>query len=90
VADPENREEVVAMISEYLDQPVEQNEALWDDYQFVNIFDEDYVRDMQAYTDFLFNAGRIDDPRDPLSYTYTGFMESYNPDNVVVPGEWAP
>jgi ABC-type nitrate/sulfonate/bicarbonate transport system substrate-binding protein len=90
VADPENREEVVTMISEYLDQPVEQNEALWDDYQFVNVFDEAYVRDMQAYTDFLYDAGRIDDPRDPLSYTYTGFMEAHNPDNVVIPGEWTP
>lgn len=90
VADPANREEVVAMISEYLGQPVEQNEALWDDYQFVNIVDEAYVRDMQAYTDFLYNAGRIDDPQDPLSYTYTGFMQRYNPDNVVIEGEWTP
>ena len=44
VADPENREEVVALISEYLDQPVEQNDVLRDDYSFENIFDEDYAR----------------------------------------------
>lgn len=90
VADPENREEVVALISEFLDQPVEQNEALWDDYQFVNIFDEDYVRDMEAYTEFLYEAGRIDSMEDPMSYTYTGFMELYNPDNVIIEGEWTP
>ena len=90
VADPENREEVVELISEFLDQPVEQNEALWDDYQFVNIFDEDYVRDMEAYTEFLYEAGRIESMEDPMSYTYTGFMELYNPDNVVIEGEWTP
>lgn len=90
VADPENREEVIELISEYMDQPVEQNEALWDDYQFVNVFDENYVRDMQAYTDFLFEAGRIEDPQDPMSYTYTAFMEEYNPDNVEIEGEWTP
>lgn len=90
VADPENREEVVALISEYLDQPVEQNEALWDDYSFENIFDENYVRDLQEYTDFLYESGRIEDPQDPMSYTYTGFMAEYNPDNVVIEGTWEP
>ncbi len=90
VADPENREEVIAMISEFLDQPVEQNEALWDDYTFESVFDENYVRDMQEYTDFLYESGRIDDPQDPMSYTYTGFMAEYNPDNVVIEGTWEP
>ena len=90
VADPANRDAVVEQISTYMDQPVEQNQALWDDYQFDTTFDEAYVRDMQAYTEFLFDAGRIEDQLDPLSYTYTGFAQQFNPDLVQVEGTWQP
>lgn len=90
VADPANREEVVALISEYLDQPVEQNEALWDDYSFENIFDEAYVRDLESYTEFLYNSGRIEDKLDPMDYTYTGYMAEYDPERVVIEGNWEP
>jgi taurine transport system substrate-binding protein len=90
VNDPENQEEVIEIVATFLDQPVEQVEALWGDYTFESVFDEVYVQDMQNYTDFLFDAGRIDDPQDPMSYTYTGFMEAHNPDNVIVEGTWEP
>ena len=90
VADPANREEVITMISDFMEQDPAQNEALWDDYTFECIFDEAYVRDMETYTDFLYESGRIDDPQDPMSYTYTGFMSEYNPDNVVIEGTWEP
>lgn len=90
VADPANREEVVALISEYLDQPVEQNEALWDDYSFENIFDEAYVRDLESYTEFLYNSGRIEEKLDPMDYTYTGYMAEYDPERVVIEGNWEP
>jgi ABC-type nitrate/sulfonate/bicarbonate transport system substrate-binding protein len=90
VNDPANREEVVQMISEFMDQPVEQNQALWDDYSFVNVFDEEYLRDMQEYTEFLFNAGRIDQQIDPLDYTYTGYVEEYDPTRVKIEGKWQP
>lgn len=86
VADPANREEVVATVSEYLEQPVEQNEALWDDYGFSSVFDQSYVDDMTAYTEFLTEDGRISDPLDPLDYTDTSFVESYDPDLVEVRG----
>jgi ABC-type nitrate/sulfonate/bicarbonate transport system substrate-binding protein len=90
VRDPANRDEVVQLISDYLGQPVEQNQALWDDYDFDPVIDQDYVRDMQAYTDFLFESGRIDSRMDPLSYTYTEFLEEYDPGLVDVQGEWSP
>jgi ABC-type nitrate/sulfonate/bicarbonate transport system substrate-binding protein len=90
VRDPANRDEVVQLISDYLGQPVEQNQALWDDYDFDPQITQDYVRDMQAYTDFLFESGRIESRMDPLSYTYTGFLEEYDPGLVTVQGEWSP
>jgi ABC-type nitrate/sulfonate/bicarbonate transport system substrate-binding protein len=90
VADPENRDEVIELISEFMDQPVEQNEALWDDYQFENVFDEDYVRDMTEYTEFLYEDGRIEEMVDPMEYTYTGFTEEYDADLVEIEGLWEP
>ena len=90
VNDPDNQEEVIEIVATFLDQPIEQVEALWGDYTFESVFDDVYEADMQTYTDFLFEAGRIDDPQDPMSYTYTAFMETHNPDNVVVEGTWEP
>jgi hypothetical protein len=45
---------------------------------------------MQAYTTFLYEAGRIESQLDPLSYTFTGFMEEYDPSLVQVQGQWTP
>lgn len=90
VRDPANREEVIDIISAYLNQPVEQNQALWEDYDFDPTIDESYVRDMQAYTEFLFEAGRIESQLDPLSYTFTGYLEEYDPSLVQVQGQWNP
>lgn len=89
-ADPANRDAVVELISTVLDQPLEQNDALWDDYDFDPTFDENYVRDMQQYTEFLFDAGRIEEQLDPLSYTYTDFVQQYDADLVEVEGNWQP
>jgi ABC-type nitrate/sulfonate/bicarbonate transport system substrate-binding protein len=90
VRDPANRDEVIETVSTYLEQPVQQNQALWDDYDFDPTIDQDYIRDMQAYTDFLFEAGRIESQLDPLSYTFTGFLEEYDPSLVQVQGQWTP
>jgi len=90
VRDPGNRDEVIQIISEFMDQPVEQNQALWDEYNFENVFDEDYIRDMQEYTDFLYEDGRITTREDPLSYTYTQFVADFDPALVTVEGEWSP
>ncbi len=90
VANPANRDEVITMVSEFLEQPVEQNEALWDGYEFTTAFDQAYVDDMQAYTEFLAETGRIADAMDPMSYTYTGFVERYDAALVDVEGDWSP
>ena len=90
VRDPENQEEVIELLAEWNDQPVELIEQMWADYSFDPTIGENYVRDMQAYTEFLFEAGRIDDQIDPLDYTYTGFVQGYNPEYVEVEGNWQP
>jgi ABC-type nitrate/sulfonate/bicarbonate transport system substrate-binding protein len=90
VSDPQNREEVLTLVSEFLEQPREQVEDPWDDYLFESMFDEDYVRDQQEYTDFLFEAGVIEEQIDPLDYTYTGYVEEYDPSLVTIPGNWQP
>ena len=90
VADPDNRDEVLETVAEFLDQDIELIEAQWDDYVFESVFDDAYVADMQTYTDFLLEAGRIDEAQDPMSYTVTSFMAEHNEDNVEVEGTWEP
>jgi taurine transport system substrate-binding protein len=90
VANPDNREEVIQMVADWNDQPVELVEATFDDYDWDTTIDDEYVRDMQEYTTFLFDAGRIEEELDPLDYTYTGFLSQYNPDYVVLEGNWQP
>jgi ABC-type nitrate/sulfonate/bicarbonate transport system substrate-binding protein len=90
VADPKNRDEVIDLISKQMNQPVEQNRALWGDYAFDPRFDERYVEDMKAYTDYLVKTGRIKNPVDPLTYTYTGYVAEFQPSAVTVKGKWQP
>ncbi len=90
VRDPANREEVLTMLAEWNDQPYELLDSLWDDYHFDPTIGETYIRDMQEYTTFLFDAGRIESQIDPLEYTYTGFLAEYNPDYVEIEGKWQP
>lgn len=90
VANPANRAEVIRLFSEFQGQPIEQNEAIWDNYVFDPSFGESYVADMQAYTDFLAAAGRIGEPLDPMEYTYTGYVQEFRPNLVTVEGKWQP
>jgi ABC-type nitrate/sulfonate/bicarbonate transport system substrate-binding protein len=90
VSDPKNRDEVVTTISRFMQQPVEQNRALWGDYSFDPRFDKKYWEDMRVYTDFLAKTGRIRNPVDPLEYTYTGYVEEFNPALVTLKGKWKP
>jgi ABC-type nitrate/sulfonate/bicarbonate transport system substrate-binding protein len=90
VRDPANKTEVIQMISEYLKQPVEQNTALWGDYNFDTTFDDTFARDMQVYVDYLYATGGINQKIDPLSFTYTGFVKDFDPSLVKVEGKWKP
>ena len=90
VANPANRAEVIRLFSEFQGQSIADNEAIWDDYSFDPSFGESYVADMQSYTDFLAEAGRISNPIDPLDYTYTGYVQEFRPNLVTVQGKWQP
>ncbi|MDR7419096.1 MAG: ABC transporter substrate-binding protein [Armatimonadota bacterium] len=90
VSDPKNRDEVITTISRFMQQPVEQNRALWGDYSFDPRFDKKYWEDMKVYTDFLAKTGRIRNPMDPLEYTYTAYVEEFNPALVTLKGKWKP
>lgn len=90
VRDPANRDEVVGMVAEWNDQPVELVEAIWDDYGWDTTINDVYIGDMNEYTTFLFDAGRIDSQMDPLDYTYTGLLSNINPDYVELEGNWSP
>ncbi len=90
VADPANREEVLEAFVKHSGQPMEEVDAFWEQYDFDPAIDDAYVADMNAYTGFLADTGRIGDPADPLSYTYTDILAELDPDAVSVEGQWAP
>lgn len=91
VADPANRAEVVELFSKFQNQPVEMNDALFDNnYVFNPVFDDAYIADMEAISAFLASSGRINDEMPVLEYTYTGPVGSIDASLVEVTGAWAP
>jgi ABC-type nitrate/sulfonate/bicarbonate transport system substrate-binding protein len=90
VADPANKEEVLRLFSEFQDQDIELNRAIWDNYVFDPTFDENYVADMEATADFLEATGRIRGRMHVLDYTYTSPVAKVDPSLVQVEGKWQP
>ena len=90
VADPKNKEEVLRLFAEFQKQDVETNRAIWDDYVFNPVFDDEYVADMERTTAFLEGAGRIKKRTHVLDYTYTEPVAEIEPSLVKVTGRWKP
>ena len=90
VADPANKEEVLKLFSDFQNQDIEVNRALWDNYVFDPTLDQNYVADMEATADFLEATGRIHDRMDVLDYTYTEPVAKVDPSLVKVEGKWQP
>lgn len=91
VADPANRDDVIALFSKFQDQPVAMNDALFDNnYVFNPAFDDAYIADMEAISAFLASTGRIKDPMNVLDYTYTAPVAAIDASLVKVKGAWTP
>jgi ABC-type nitrate/sulfonate/bicarbonate transport system substrate-binding protein len=90
VADPANKEEVLKLFSDFQDQDIELNRAIWDNYVFDPTIGEGYVDDMEATADFLEATGRIRDRMDVLEYTYTSPVAKVDAALVEVEGKWQP
>ncbi len=88
VADPKNKEEVLALFVEQTKQDHALTSAIWGEYAFDPVFDDRYVRDMQRMTDYLVASGRLKSPRHPLDYTYTDPLAAADPALVKVPGRF--
>ena len=86
VADPKNRPEVIALFVEQTKQDKTLAEAIWDEYTFDPAFDDAYVKDMDAMTQYLVASGRIKAPKSVLDYTYTAPLAAADPALVKVPG----
>lgn len=90
VADPANRDEVVRLFSEFQDQDVAMNEALYPEFIFSNEIDQTFVEDMEAMGEFLLATGRIKENTDILEYTYTDPWQKAAPAMVKIEGRWQP
>ena len=86
VADPRNRAEVIALFSEQTKQDRALAEAIWDEYAFDPVFDDAYVKDMEAMTAYLAATGRIKSPKNVLDYTHTAPLAAADPGLVKVAG----
>ncbi len=86
VADPKNRAEVITLFCEQTKQDRVLAEAIWDEYTFDPVFDDAYVKDMDALTAYLAATGRIKAPKNVLEYTYTAPLAAADPNLVKVAG----
>lgn len=91
VADPANKDEVLAIFSDFQKQPVDMNATLLSDYTFTPNVDTSYVEDMAAIADYLKGTNRIQgEAKDVLSYTFTGPLQAANAAAVEIEGQWVP
>ena len=88
VADPKNKTEVLDLVAKETKQDRTLVEAIWGEYVFDPRFDQAYVDDMKALTDYLLASGRLKSAKDPLDYTYTGPVAAADPALVSVAGHW--
>ncbi len=88
VADPKNREEVITLFCEQTKQDKALAQAIWNDYTFDPVFDDEYVKDMDLTTQYLVASGRIKTPKNALDYTYTAPLAAVEPGLVKVQGRF--
>ena len=86
VADPKNRDEVIALFVEQTKQDKTLAQAILDEYTFDPVFDDAYVKDMDAMTAYLVASGRIKAPKSVLDYTFTAPLAAADPALVKVVG----
>jgi ABC-type nitrate/sulfonate/bicarbonate transport system substrate-binding protein len=87
-ADPTNRDEVIDLFCRQTKQDKALASAIWDEYVFNPSFDQAYVADMKAMTDYLVASGRVKSPKDPLDYTYSDPVAAVDAGLVKVPGRF--
>lgn len=90
VADPKNRAEVIALFCEQTKQDKALAEAIWNDYVFDPVFDDEYVKDMDETAAYLLATGRIKAVKNVLDYTYTAPLAAVDPGLVKVAGRFKP
>ena len=88
MADPKNKSEVLDLVAKETKQDRALVEAIWGEYIFDPRFNQAYVADMQALTDYLLASGRLKSAKGPLDYTYTGPVAAADPALVSVAGHW--
>jgi ABC-type nitrate/sulfonate/bicarbonate transport system substrate-binding protein len=88
VADPKNREEVITLFSEQTKQDKALAQAIWNDYAFDPVFDDEYVKDMDLTAAYLVATGRIKAAKNVLDYTYTAPLAAIEPGLVKVAGRF--
>ena len=87
---PANKDESIKVFAELTGRSVESITKDWPGFFWNVSLDEQYLEDMRNYTENMVNMGRISNPKDPLTYTYTGFLEQINPEYAKIKGGWKP
>ena len=88
VADPKNRDEVITLFSTETKQDKALAQAIWNDYEFDPVVDDEYVKDMDMMTAYLVATGRVKGPQNPLDYTFTAPLYAADRSLVKVQGRF--
>lgn len=88
VANPANTDEVQRMFAEFQKQDLELVRAIWGNYVFNPVFDDQYVADMERTAAYLETSGRIKKRMDVLDYTYTAPLAELDKSLIKVEGRW--
>ena len=90
IQDPANKDESFEIFAEITERSVESIAKDWPGFFWNASLDQQFLDDMQNYTDNMVSMGRISSPQSPLSYTYTGFLEEIDPAYAKIKGGWSP
>ena len=89
-ADPANKAEVVEAFSAYQKQSVKMNSDLYENYVFDPTVGEEFLSDVNAVVEYLFEVGRIKTRMDAREFVYTAPLRAVAPELAQVDGVWQP
>lgn len=88
MADTKNSDEAVGIFSNYHKQDVAMNRALLKEYRNTMALNEDYLRDMEAFQDYLMQSGRMKRKVEVPQITYGGALAKVDPKLITQVAQW--
>ena len=88
MVEPKNFDEAVGIFSSFHKQDVAMNRTLLKEYRNAMALDEDYLRDMEAFQDYLMQSGRMKKKVEVPQITYGGALAKVDSKLVTKVAQW--